>query len=553
MRSPSETESDAGRTIASDGGGASTPGSSGGSSPHREAHDLLERQEHVANVQRLRSTLTLALAVWPTFIVLDAIVDISVRPGVLLPFAVLRGLFWPVIGLTVWRLHRAPPPTPALLRGLQVLNFGGAALTVSLMCIWYGGLPSPYLNGVSAIAALQGAAFAEQWRRGGLLLGGTAAIGPVTLIVAAAFVPELADQLRDPAALAVFGQHVTFAVTVAGFATLGTHLQWSLRREVFESRSIGRYRLETRLGKGGMGEVWAAWHNGLRRNVALKLLRASDARPSAIARFEREVAAMSELTHPNTVRVFDYGVTEDGIWYYAMELLEGEDLGKVLSRSGAQPVERAVHLIWQAARALAEAHVRGTVHRDLKPENLFVTTAGIERDFLKVLDFGIAKRAERDVTVTQAGWIGGTPAYMSPEAASGRPCDARGDVYALGVVLYELLAGRAPFEGDNAARLLFAHMHTAPPPLSQWCGDRIPADVDAVVMRCLEKEPDRRFSDAGQLAEALARCDCFGRWDARLAAETPGSKPREGHRRADSLAATVDGEAQTLEHGAEGA
>ncbi|MCZ7681426.1 MAG: serine/threonine protein kinase [Sandaracinaceae bacterium] len=270
----------------------------------------------------------------------------------------------------------------------------------------------------------------------------------------------------------------------------------------------------------------------MRRSVALKLLRSGDASPGAVARFEREVAALGELTHPNTVRVFDFGVTEDGICYYAMELLEGEDLGSLVAREGPQPAPRAVHLVWQAARALGEAHARGTVHRDVKPENLFVTTAGAERDFVKVLDFGIAKREARDATLTHAGWIGGTPAYMSPEAASGKPSDARSDVYSLGLVLYTLLAGRPPFVDDNAASVLYKQIHETPPLLEAWAGV-VPEDVNAVLARCLAKRPDERFADAGALAHALAGCECFGRWDPSLA-------PEAGERRAPALDTSAD-------------
>src|SRR5262249_47318354 len=226
-----------------------------------------------------------------------------------------------------------------------------------------------------------------------------------------------------------------FIAATAVFLVSGGHRVYLLNRQIFEARNIGRYRLVRKLGAGGMGEVWSAYHAALKRNVAIKILRPdADAGEDRVARFVREVRALSELSHPNTVRVFDYGVTEDGLWYYVMEKLDGIDLERSVEEGGPFPPERAVHVVWQASRALAEAHGRGIVHRDIKPANLFLTDLGGEKDFVKVLDFGIAKligdAGAGDATLTRTGWVAGTPAFMSPEVASGRPADARADVYA---------------------------------------------------------------------------------------------------------------------------
>ena len=534
------------QTIAPEAELASAPAPSSGSAPPADEPSFLERQEHLANVRRLRTTLQVALVAWPVFGLIDALIDWLVQPGVLLPLVLIRLAFMPFLAYAVIRLRRRTPPSPRELRGLQATCFGGASASIGLMCVWYGGLSSGYLNGVAVGVALQGAAFAEPWRRGVLLVGLTSLAGPLALLGAALFVPELAAQLRDPAAVGIYAQHSAFILAVGGFSVLGTHMEWALRRQVFESRSIGRYRLQRRIGRGGMGEVWAAWHHGLRRSVALKILRANDARQSAVTRFEREVAALGELTHPNAVRVFDYGVTEDGIWYYAMELLEGEDLGKLAAREAPLPAARAVHLVWQATRALEEAHRQGIVHRDIKPENLFVTRAGSEGDFIKVLDFGIAKRSDHDATLTQAGWVGGTPTYMSPEAAAGRSADARSDVYALGVVLYQLLAGRPPFEGESAPKMLYAHLHEDVPPLDDAL--EVPEDLAVVVTRCLEKSPSDRYDDAGALAAALEACACFGTWRPPTAQQNadPTREPAGGRTRGvdevDAAAPTIEQE-----------
>jgi serine/threonine-protein kinase len=297
------------------------------------------------------------------------------------------------------------------------------------------------------------------------------------------------------------------------FLVVGGHIVWSLRRQLFEAKSLGRYRLKRRLASGGMGDVWLAYHAGLKRDVAVKVLRVeSHERAGAVTRFEREVRATAELAHPNTVRVFDYGTTEDGLCYYVMEFLQGETLRAHVDRLGALAPARAVHIIGQAARALGEAHERGIVHRDVKPENLFLTSLGGEHDFVKVIDFGIAKVANVEGTATRSGWVLGTPEYMSPEVAMGKPADARSDVYALGAVLYFLLCGRPPFVGDNAGRLFFAHATEIPLPPSTYVGRALPRDLEAVVMRALEKDPAARYESASELALALAACTLAGKW-----------------------------------------
>jgi serine/threonine-protein kinase len=279
-----------------------------------------------------------------------------------------------------------------------------------------------------------------------------------------------------------------------------------------------------------MGDIWVAHHAGLKRDVAVKILRpdAQERMGSAVSRFEREVRATTELMHPNTVRLFDYGVTEDGLWYYVMELLEGETLGAHVARVGPLPPARALHVIGQAARALGEAHERGIVHRDIKPENLFLTSLGGEHDFIKVLDFGIAKVTAVDATVTGTGWILGTPAYVSPEAAMGKIVDARSDVYALGAVLYFLLCGRPPFECDNAAMTIMAHVSEDPEPPSLKLGHVLPHDIEAVVMRAMHKEPSERYASASDFALALSACTMAGTWtfgDARYVARRSSRPP----------------------------
>jgi serine/threonine-protein kinase len=271
----------------------------------------------------------------------------------------------------------------------------------------------------------------------------------------------------------------------------------------------------------------------LKRDVAVKILRPEqqERSASAQARFEREVHATAELVHPNTVRVFDYGSTEDGVWYYVMELLEGETLAEHVYRLGPLSPARAVHVVGQAARALGEAHERGIVHRDVKPENLFLTSLGGEHDFVKVLDFGIAKIQSAATDMTDAGCVLGTPAYISPEVAVGKEADARSDVYGLGSVLYFLLCGRPPFEADTARALIWSHVHEQVAPPSRMLGRPLPPDLEAVVMRALAKDPTSRYPNAAELALALASCSLAGTWtfnDATCVARRSSRPPPSG-------------------------
>jgi serine/threonine-protein kinase len=269
-----------------------------------------------------------------------------------------------------------------------------------------------------------------------------------------------------------------------------------------------------------MGEVWRAYHPGLKRDVAVKLLR-PDRDPSLGQRFEREVQSTIQLSHPNTIRVFDYGITDDGISYYVMELLEGCTVRDLVAREGPLDARRARHLAMQAAGALAEAHDRGIVHRDVKPENIFVTTVGRIGDFAKILDFGIAKaiNSEEGGGLTRTGIRMGTPGYIAPEILAGHEATAAADVYALGAVLHFMLLGTPPFQSENGHSLRSAQLEETRPSAPRR--ETVPTSLEAVVQRCLCPDPSARFTDAAAVLSALHACDDIGTWDPapRLAAQ----------------------------------
>ncbi len=494
---------------------------------------------------RLRPGMTYAVGLWITFALADWVADRFIHPGSLSWLWGVRGATLPILMAGLIRLYWKPEPSPRATTVLVFIMFSAAAVGLSLMCIGFEGLRSLYFGGLLVAIACRGALVAEPWRAGLPAYILMVASYPAALFGSMPFSDATRVQLEQPDALAAFAIQAAFLAGTSGLTLLAGHAYWAMRRQVFESRSIGRYRLKTKLGAGGMGEVWSAYHSGLRRDVALKLLRAEDGLDtSSVQRFEREVQAMTELSHPNTVRVFDYGVTEDGIWYYAMELLDGVDLGRLLESSGPLEPARALYLLSQASRALSEAHERGIFHRDIKPENLFVTRAGGQRDFLKVLDFGIAKvSAEKDSTLTQAGSVVGTPMYMSPEVVTGKGADARADVYALGAVAYYMLAGSPPFESDNAAAVLLAHAQVEPTPPSLRIGHDLPKDLEQIVMRCLKKEPEDRYVDAAALADALRECEDAGRWDPAQAPFLPtelADAPRLADPEAETAAAVLE-------------
>jgi serine/threonine-protein kinase len=287
-----------------------------------------------------------------------------------------------------------------------------------------------------------------------------------------------------------------------------------LQREAALARRFGQYQLKEQIGSGGMGEVYLAEHVLLKRPCALKRIRpGQDNDPVTLARFEREVRATAELSHPHTVEIYDYGRAGDGTFYYVMEYLWGLTLEDLVRRDGPLPASRVVFLLRQVCEALEEAHSAGLIHRDIKPGNIFAARRGGQYDFIKLLDFGLVKAVARhdDPALSQADNVVGTPLYMAPEQFGDETPDARADIYALGAVGYFLLTGRPPFAAGTSYEIMIAHARDPVTPPSQT-GAAVPADVEAVLLRCLSKEPSQRYQTAAALGEALATCSVAGDW-----------------------------------------
>lgn len=321
----------------------------------------------------------------------------------------------------------------------------------------------------------------------------------------------------DAAALGVAGA-IQWAITVAVCATI-SRVIYGLREEVREARRLGQYTLEGLIGVGGMGRVYRASHAMLRRPTAIKLLLSNGTSREAMERFEREVQLTAQLTHPNTVTIFDYGRTADGTLYYAMELLDGATVEEVVEVDGPQPPARVVHVLEQVAGALGEAHSIGLIHRDVKPANIVLCRQGGELDVAKVVDFGLVKELEQrhPATVSQEGTISGTPLYMAPEILTEpKAASARSDLYALGAVGYYMLTGEHVFDGRTVIEVLGHHLHTEPIPPSQRLGDPIPEELERLILDCLAKDPAARPQDAAELRRRLEACN-VGRWTRRSA------------------------------------
>jgi serine/threonine-protein kinase len=328
----------------------------------------------------------------------------------------------------------------------------------------------------------------------------------------------------------------------------GEPLRLALESERVEDPLLGsviddRYEVSEVLGEGGMGTVYRVRHRILERAFALKVLRADLSRDSDLGvRFTREAKAAASISHPNVVQITDFGSLPSGQPYFVMELLVGDSISTVIGKGGPLPAARAVRMLLQIVDALSAAHIAGIVHRDLKPDNIFVCNTPSGDEVVKVLDFGLAKVAGQS-RLTKAGLVFGTPHYMSPEQASGGAIDERTDLYALGVVMYEMFTGRVPFEADTYMGVLTKHLYVEPTPPSVLLGE--PAELGAleqVILRCLEKKPEKRYESMVALAAELRRVASFSEIGELKVQPAEIVEPRERHRLADELELPTAGE-----------
>jgi tRNA A-37 threonylcarbamoyl transferase component Bud32 len=363
-----------------------------------------------------------------------------------------------------------------------------------------------------------------------------------TFLVSVAAATPLAvySVMTESARLSVW--KVMWLAAAVAVSTAGSGVIYGLRRDVSRARRLGQYTLEQKLGEGGMGTVYRARHALLRRPTAVKLLKPGRAGETSLRRFEREVQLTAGLSHPNTVSVYDFGLTSDGVFYYAMEYLDGLTLDQVVTGDGPQAPGRVVHVLRQVLAALAEAHDVGLIHRDIKPSNVILCERGGLPDVAKVVDFGLVKELDAPDGLSHDGTLIGTPLYLAPEAIRSPGVDHRSDLYSVGAVGYLLLTGQHVFDGATVIEICSHHLHTPPIPPSERLGRPVPQDLEAWVLSCLEKEPARRPPTAAAAGEALKLCNVGDEWTpdrARRWWEERGKALREAHAESEPSGATL--------------
>ncbi|HYN07804.1 MAG TPA: serine/threonine-protein kinase [Vicinamibacterales bacterium] len=360
------------------------------------------------------------------------------------------------------------------------------------------------------------------------LVAGVASASSVPVVVAFVMATEPSAPVLSPGRFLFRVALPYLLVVVVGYVS--AWLIYRLSSELKRARELGSYRLIERLGSGGMGEVWRAQHRLLARPAAIKLMRpevlggSTPGRQSELhARFEREAQATSLLRSPHTIELYDFGVADDGSFYYVMELLDGFNLETLITKFGPVPGERAVHLLTQVCHSLGEAHAAGMIHRDIKPANVYVCRYGRDVDFVKVLDFGLVKSQDAEQTMTAVSTshvVRGTPAFMSPEQAVGhKAMDGRADIYAIGCLAYWLITGELVFSGRTAMETVLKHTSETPLPPSQRTELTIPASLDRLVLDCLAKNPDDRPPTADVVAARLCQVETPTAWTPRRASE----------------------------------
>jgi len=417
------------------------------------------------------------------------------------------------LGFCAWTRRSTRPPMELLQTGLYYLLF--TCLSISVIWHWdptmFSDRVTPIISWVGVVVMLFAAILPIDPRR--ILVVGLICVSmnPIAMLVLQAMgVMEYGSPGK------VVLMHYPDYLLV-GLAWTISVVMTKLGHQVSKAREMGSYHLGELIGRGGMGEVYVATHRMLARKAAIKLIRASNIAPGdpettqlAIARFRREAEVAASLRSPHTVALYDFGTTPDGALYIVMEFLEGMDLETLVRKEGPQPWQRVVSIMRQSCESLAEAHTRGLVHRDIKPANIHIGRLGLQDDFVKVLDFGLVKsigtrEKPGETLATREGMTPGTPEFMPPEMALGEAIDGRADIYALGCVAWYLLAGRPVFEASSPYHMIARHLNDPPQPPSSVAPGPVPAELDEIVLACLQKRPDQRPQTAADLSDSLSR------------------------------------------------
>ncbi len=479
--------------------------------PSGERDFLAERLALFGRIACLASSGFLTMRV-----ILNAVAEHGARGLPLERFPVFHLIATVILGL-IWIVARGRGLSDCGLRRLDAGGTVAAALAYAAMALT---MPLPWrpdqlvLLILNAVLLGRAALVPSAPRRTAWISG--LSVAPLPFV---AFLLFRHGTFGDLVPGSVVTQATLWAVFIALLATLISSVTFHLRRSVARARRLGQYRLLEKIGEGGMGVVYRAEHEMLRRPTAIKLLPPHSAGEEGLRRFEREAQLTARLANPHTVSVFDFGRTPEGAFYYVMEYLDGVDLERLVRESGPLPPGRVVHILRQVCEALAEAHGIGLIHRDIKPANILLSEQGGVADFAKVVDFGLVKDVSGadEARLTREGVFAGTLQYLAPETIQdGRTSDPRSDLYALGAVAYDLLTATPPFEG-RPIQIIQSHLQANPEPPSQRLGRPLPGKLEAVVLDCLAKDPAQRPESAIALIERLDACDDVEPWSAEQA------------------------------------
>ncbi len=481
----------------------------------------------------MRRLFTVGVIAWPLFMVADILPIAVTGDTTHIDWLVMLRAIGECVALLCYLPLRARRLSESVMTAMDWGLFMLGSALLALMAIPFGGIASRFHQGVAIFIIARCMLLPLPWWRGFRLPTAVVLVYPATLVIAGFFVPALRLQWSNRGDFGLFLHNELFCASGAAVGVFASHIIWTAKRQVSQAQKLGNYRLKARIGSGGVGEVWLARQLTLGRDVALKVLREQSTRShETIQRFQREARSASQLKHPNTIRIHDFGASDDGLLFIAMELLDGMDLDALVTSAGPLRPARVIHLARQACGSLAEAHAHGIIHRDIKPANIFVSKAGDDYDVIKLLDFGMARVAEADdmTDITKTGVLTGTPAYMSPEICGGAgDVDARADIYSFGAVLYFMVTGSMLFPDRPFAEVVMMHISTMPDLPSSRLGAAVPADLERVVMKCLAKSPADRYAKVDDLARDLEACADADGWSNDMARRWWTSGPVSQH------------------------